>query len=157
MSALTALWWAPLQPPPNSGYSQYELSFVCATGYVHHGGGPFYYGDSCDPADPNQSYPLCPAGSYYNNNAQTCLDDVTQAPSVCPSDFPIYDFTNHFCYWKYGADSNLLLGGGSALNCQTIPLQLGACVAKKIPSTGNQCPAGKSYVCDPLTTVCSCQ
>jgi hypothetical protein len=124
---------------------------VCRNGFVWNGGG------TCDPVaattDPNytQDIQICPTGTHYDNGQQNCVDDVTsKVVSQCPLGYPYYDLAYNTCS-KY-APTHIF-------NCQYFTVQLGECpVIKKVPGTGNQCPAGKTYKCGGGTVpICSCQ
>jgi hypothetical protein len=98
-----------------------NASFVCAKGYNKSGDGNCYAPD----AQKNLSSVWCPAGTHYDNTLQNCADNVThKLASPCPPGYPAYTPFDHECWNKTEM----------AFNCQTFPLQLGACTApKKVP------------------------
>jgi hypothetical protein len=93
-----------------------NASFVCTKGYVKDAQG------NCNPVDPKKAYDACPAGTHYDNSLQNCADNVTQKlASPCPPGYQNYTPYDHACWNK----------AEMAFNCQTFPLQLGACLAPK--------------------------
>jgi|GEM_PF-2593929 len=98
-----------------------NASFVCANGYNKSVDGYCYATD----AKKNSPTLWCPAGSHYDNALQNCADNVTnKLASPCPSGYPAYTPFDHKCWNK----------AEMAFNCQTFPLQLGACTTpKKVP------------------------
>jgi hypothetical protein len=99
-----------------------DASFVCAKGYNKSSDGNCYALD----AKKNSPSMWCPAGTHYDNTLQNCADNVTnKLASPCPPGYPAYTPFNHECWNKVEM----------AFNCQTFPLQLGACTApKKVPN-----------------------
>jgi hypothetical protein len=135
------------------GVIQPQGSVICAFGRTANPP------NGCFPSSPQDTHngqvPVCLPGTHYDNNKQNCVDDVTgKLVSACPSGYPYYNPEFYTCSSKPNQ---------GIFNCQTFTVPLGECVTpvKKIPGTGNQCPAGKTYKCtkNPLTgaQVCSCQ
>jgi hypothetical protein len=103
------------------------IGWTCSQGYTDQNG-------DCVPIDPKKVYDLCPTGSHYDNTLQNCADNVTnKSASVCPPGYQAYapyesylpNNLNipepvHRCWAKAYPE---------VLDCQTFPIQLGACLA----------------------------
>ena len=103
---------SPDAPPPSDPAPN---GWTCSQGYTDVNG-------QCIAIDPKQVYDFCPAGSHYDNALQNCADDATnKLASPCPDGFKgAYSPESHICWEKpYPA----------VYNCQTIQVNLGACVA----------------------------
>jgi hypothetical protein len=118
-------------------YGSPNASFVCAKGNKKDSQG------ACIPG--TNALDWCPAGSHYDNALQNCADNVTEKlASPCPPGYPNYTPFDRRC-WNKAVE---------VFNCQTFPLQLGACFAK--PKKIGQCPLKQTYMCD-RNGSCSCQ
>ena len=145
--------------PPNLRASTVEawaanngVPWQCVNGYA-----PDPTTGYCAPANPNADYHVCPAGSHYDNAAQNCADNVTNATSgvgPCPVGYPYYLPDVRLCLAKpYPV----------VYNCQTFTIPLGVClVPHVVPHVikKSQCPAGQTYQCKTNSDgklICSCK
>ncbi len=103
----------PGDPPGSAVFGDY----TCAKGYKKNATG------GCIQATSDPTYSICPSGSHFDNDAQYCLDNATDAkiPDLCPPGTVTYLPDYHSCltkhYWqKY--------------NCQTWDIPLGSCAPK---------------------------
>jgi hypothetical protein len=79
---------------------------------------------TCNYVDPSKAnhYEFCPPGSLYDNALQNCVDNVTnKLASPCPPGNPIFSPDTHRC----------LIKAQAVFNCQTFPMNLGACIPPK--------------------------
>ena len=124
------------------GVVQPQGSVICASGRTANPP------NGCFPSSPegthNGQVPVCLSGTHFRNTLQNCVDNTTnQLASPCPPDYPYYypAAAPGTCFKKKVP--------GQSANCQYVTVPLGACLTlvKKVPGTGGQCPAGKSYKC----------
>ncbi len=100
-------------PPGASIFGDY----TCAKGFEKRPNG------SCIQASAEGNYGLCPPGSHWDNGAQYCLDNATDARNtdICPPGTVTYLPDYHSCLTKpYTA----------IYNCQTWKVPLGSCAPK---------------------------
>jgi len=122
-------------------------AFVCSAGYVSDGNGNCLDADPTDAANGINWVP-CPAGSHYDNALQNCADDLTdKLASPCPADHPYYVPDFHYCLAK---------AYPVVYNCQTFPLQLGACDLQqnKKACAPKSCSPGYSWSAAKCACVC---